>query len=65
MCLPIVTRSQTRKIDSFFLHNSRFNRKNGRYSQEKCWFVAEICLIWELIEYKNDDSPNASIIPTF
>ena len=27
------------------------------------WF--EICLIWKLMEYTNDHSPNASIIPIF
>ena len=25
----------------------------GCHSQEKCWFVAEICLIWKLMEYRN------------
>ena len=25
----------------------------GCHSQEKCWFVAEICLIWKLMEYTN------------
>ena len=41
------------------LHNSRL------FSQEKWWFVAGICLIWKLMEYTNDHSPDASIIPTF
>ena len=41
------------------LHSSRL------FSQEKWWFVAGICLIWKLMEYTNDHSPDASIIPTF
>ena len=56
-------RSQTRKIDGFFRnldpHSSRLS------SQEECWLVAGICIIWKLMEYKNDPSPDACIIPTF
>ena len=39
--------------------------EKGCYFQEKCWFVAGICLIWKLMEYTNDHSPDAPIIPTF
>ena len=34
-------------------------------SPEKNWFVAGICLIWKLMEYTNNNSPDACIIPTF
>ena len=63
ICLPVVTRSQAGKIDGFFRN---FNSHNSRlFSQEKCWFVAGIFLIWKLVEYTNDHSPDACIIPTF
>ena len=49
---------------NFFFRN--LDPHNSRpFSPEKCWFLACICLIWKLIEYANDHSPDASIIPTF
>ena len=61
ICLLVVMRCQTGKADVFFRnfdpHNSRL------FSQEKCWFVAGIRIIWKLMEYKNDHSPDACIIP--
>ena len=39
--------------------------ENGCNSQEKRWFVAEICLIWKLKRYTNDHRPNAPIIRIF
>ena len=40
-------------------HNSRC------FSPEKCWLLAWICLIWKVMEYTNDHSPDACIIPHF
>ena len=64
ICSPVATRSQTGKNDYFFFknvdpHNSRL------FSPKQRWFVAVICLIWMLMEYKNGHSPDASIILTF
>ena len=60
ICLPVVTRSQTGKNVSLFRnldpHNSR------RFHKKKWWFVTGICLIWKLMEYTNDHSPDASKI---
>ena len=39
--------------------------EKGLLSQEKCWFVAGICLIWKLTEYTNDNGPDAPLTPTF
>ena len=46
-------------------HNKRLNRKMIVFFQEQCCFVTGICLIWKLMEYRNDHSPDAPIIPTF
>ena len=40
-------------------HNSRC------FSPEKCWLLAWIYLIWKVMEYTNDHSPDACIIPHF
>ena len=61
ICLHVVTRSQTLKNDVFSFRNLD-PYKSRLYSQEKWWFVAGICLIWKLMEYTNDHSPDASII---
>ena len=37
----------------------------GVFHQKKCWLLAWICLIWKVMEYTNDHSPDACIIPHF
>ena len=63
-----IKRFQTTNTDVFFRnldpHSSRLNRKRVVISKKK-WFVAGICLIWKLMGYTNDHSPDAPIIPTF
>ena len=47
VCLAVVIRSQTRKIDVFFRNLDPHNSSVS--SQEKCWFVAGICIIWNRV----------------
>ena len=41
-------------FSEIFTHTTVGLIEKGYYSQEKCWFVTGICLIWKLMEYKND-----------
>ena len=65
-----VKRFQTRKIDVPFsekldFYSSSLNRKRVRLPRKNVGFLAAICLIYKFIEYTNDHSLNAHIIPTF
>ena len=56
---------------SFFLitcmwrQDLKLKKRSLLFSKEKWWLAAGICLIWKLMEYKNDNSPDVSIITTF
>ena len=56
----VATRSRTGKNNVFFFGN-RDSQNSRLFSQEKWWFVVEICLIWMLMEYANDNSPHFRI----
>ena len=64
----MVWRFQTGK-KNFFFENCNWETVNlietGLLLQEKCWFVAGICLIWKLMGYTNDHRMDAPIICKF
>ena len=58
------------KVVLFFInldpHNSsRINRQRVVNPRKKFCFVPGISLIWKSMEYRNDQSPNAPILPTY
>ena len=51
--------SNRKKLFFFLTHTTE-----GFFHKKKWWFMAGIYLIWRLMEYTNDHSPDASIITT-